>query len=58
MSQMEREAQESPEPSGCLPAAPLQPEWKSRQSQRSARLLGPRARQGSLLGRRGQKCSR
>lgn len=29
MSQMERAAQESPEPGGCLPAAPLQPKWKN-----------------------------
>ena len=46
MSQMERAAQESPEPTGCLPAAPLQPKWKNIWPQRSARLLRPRAPAG------------
>lgn len=43
MSQMERAAQESPEPSGCLPVAPLQPKWKNIWPQCSTRLLRPRA---------------
>lgn len=46
MSQMERAAQESPEPSGCLPAAPLQPKWKNIWPQCSTRLLRPRAPAG------------
>lgn len=41
MSQMERTAQESPEPGGCLPTAPLQPKWKNIQPHTC--LLRPRA---------------
>jgi len=43
VSQMERAAPQSPEPGGCLPAAPLQPKWKNIQPRRGACLPRPRA---------------